>query len=810
MPRHLKDHAVSFSMAAFVSTATLLLGRAASAVLSLETRIVASFVASLVLVFLQYILAPMRRRSGRWFIKYGSKAAYYGPSFLAFYAANAVFSSIYHNTNEEPTPSRLLAMDFALTLLWLTLFSSSRAGANGHTITAYSLREAPSQRWRFVQWSVFLAFLNWQHRPLAGTGSRLYGIIPHIMLAILAKEAPESVMDCQTKAVADYMKRESKKLSSPPFFDGGNNSLGMMDFCRYPFMEKKDGRWISVKQLVQRDDLKHVEEDRDIWLSFSLSRLLARRYYGFHCAEEGDANVRAFALAELPSNCNRAFTIVEVQLAFFYDYFFTASSQWIAWDSSKVDMPWMMGQIYTSRTWNGVSMMVVFLSMRMGEASDFLGTRELVPLVSWGIFMLAGCVFMHVPINYHLPKYWGPVVIAFHTVNGTKTSLIERTAGHILSFIHRLGSIFKRCCRWLHANTNYDTLATSCVGPQPNEQDGPSQSSVYWRNKIGQYSLLQDYNRPRSLKKAATAWFQGYVLSQPSYSFITHQPVEEDDVPVPQSVRELVAGALVAMQAGGLPTNGTRSLHPYKDNLSWTCREETHTDTILIWHIATCYCGMLPPQGARQEGGHEPDTTVQWYHKAAKALSGYFAYLLSPQGAPQEEGHEPDTVEWYHEAATALSGYCAYLVAFLPEFLPEHSLTTKSVFQRVLQEAQMELARAPHIGAVTLPENPNVDTTFHKGVRLGRELEALHADDPRQLWKVIAEFWAETMVYIAPSDNAEVHMEHLAQGGEFITHVWALLSNAGILKRATQDYVPPPPDTAAPSSSSKGKGIAHY
>jgi hypothetical protein len=53
---------------------------------------------------------------------------------------------------------------------------------------------------------------------------------------------------------------------------------------------------------------------------------------------------------------------------------------------------------------------------------------------------------------------------------------------------------------------------------------------------------------------------------------------------------------------------------------------------------------------------------------------------------------ETDT---FHKVATTLSRYCAYLVAFLSEFLLEHSLTTKQVFQRVLQEAKGALGTTP-------------------------------------------------------------------------------------------------------------------
>ncbi|RLM87387.1 hypothetical protein C2845_PM04G00260 [Panicum miliaceum] len=48
--------------------------------------------------------------------------------------------------------------------------------------------------------------------------------------------------------------------------------------------------------------------------------------------------------------------------------------------------------------------------------------------------------------------------------------------------------------------------------------------------------------------------------------------------------------------------------------------------------------------------------------------------------------------------------------------------------------------------------------------------------------------WTEMVLYIAPSDNAKSHIEHLANGGEFLTHLWALLLHAGILKREQRSF----------------------
>ncbi|XBJ10367.1 hypothetical protein VPH35_015245 [Triticum aestivum] len=80
-------------------------------------------------------------------------------------------------------------------------------------------------------------------------------------------------------------------------------------------------------------------------------------------------------------------------------------------------------------------------------------------------------------------------------------------------------------------------------------------------------------------------------------------------------------------------------------------------------------------------------------------------------------------------------------------------------------------------------------TIFQSGAKLGRQLEEI--EDVTRRWKVLADFWCEMMLYVAPSDNVNEHIEQLTRGGELITHLWALLSHAGILERGQDQQTPP-------------------
>lgn len=88
-----------------------------------------------------------------------------------------------------------------------------------------------------------------------------------------------------------------------------------------------------------------------------------------------------------------------------------------------------------------------------------------------------------------------------------------------------------------------------------------------------------------------------------------------------------------------------------------------------------------------------------------------------------------------------------------------------------------------------LVEESEATTIFQSGAKLRKQLEEI--EDVTRRWKVLADFWCEMMLCVSPSDNVNEHIEQLTRGGEFITHLWALLSHAGILERGQDQQTPP-------------------
>lgn len=89
----------------------------------------------------------------------------------------------------------------------------------------------------------------------------------------------------------------------------------------------------------------------------------------------------------------------------------------------------------------------------------------------------------------------------------------------------------------------------------------------------------------------------------------------------------------------------------------------------------------------------------------------------------------------------------------------------------------MEIAVRQH-HAVAATETEDTASSLRKGARLGKVLigKAAATDQEQGVWKQLAELWTEVVVYAAPAVcelHVKAHKEALAQGGEFITMLWA-------------------------------------
>lgn len=225
---------------------------------------------------------------------------------------------------------------------------------------------------------------------------------------------------------------------------------------------------------------------------------------------------------------------------------------------------------------------------------------------------------------------------------------------------------------------------------------------------------------------------------------------------MPAAVKSAIVSTLRTNQ--GTLGNGVLSLHRngVAEKLLWACRtgagdgsgESSISEQILVWHVATRLLEMKRSEGAHGNNGDGDNDTVV--------------------------------------VATRLSRYCAYLVALKPDLLSDHCAWTEELYKGVVEEVTRVLARCA--GPVVRYERAatclggSMNATLRKAAKLGRQL-AEEVGDEEVVWRVLAEFWAELIVYLAPSENVTAHAKSLRRGGEFITVLWALLGHAGIVNR---------------------------
>ncbi|VAI19252.1 unnamed protein product [Triticum turgidum subsp. durum] len=540
----------------------------------------------------------------------------------------------------------------------------------------------------------------------------------------------------RARAVAKFM----KNLRPAAAANGGDGlNPARMKGYNYPVHIDGFGGHVTIDQIwdcegsLLMSGTEHCKKLKDLCLAYAMYQQLKQRYYGMSFTEEHLQETCDFVfkgLQRTEDDYERAFRIVEMELGFCHDYFFTKHA--IIFELEATFFVLFLARIFLIATC--VSFVVHrTLSVKTHSAIIEVHSKRADHIIT--LLVLATFLLIEIlQATFYLASDWCKVSVTCRYVNRScyrHNAFIQKLIGYIGRF-----AIFG-----------------------------------YWKNKIGQYSII-----PR----------------------ITAADLSGDSQPVNllQTVKRAIASSLISCECP--PTNGERSLHGNHvlGEFFWALQGQCQTETMLIWSIATDYCHMTPPTG---DGEHM-------------------------NGASE---NEQDT-KVRRNVSVCLSRYCTYLMNSAPELLPRHFGDTKSAMAEVKGEAY-EALRSQNVSSspgltsqnansesggsslrlqnisyfqrneVELPTFVSIDASqkiyqamnrlqdqeedrsiFMRGVKLGKQLEGILSSALR--WKLIADFWAEKILYIAPSDNVKGHMELLAKGGEFLTHIWVLLTHAGILK----------------------------
>ncbi|GLU23255.1 hypothetical protein SLE2022_392770 [Rubroshorea leprosula] len=202
-------------------------------------------------------------------------------------------------------------------------------------------------------------------------------------------------------------------------------------------------------------------------------------------------------------------------------------------------------------------------------------------------------------------------------------------------------------------------------------------------------------------------------------------------VKLPEEVKNAVI--LTLRRNGRNLSKGEESLRRNEewDELCWACRLETPTHVILVWHVATTLCTI----GSR---------TVSLSNEN---------FII----------------------ASALSGYCAYLLPFAPSLICTNATVSIFIFDQLINEASgillsSDLDNYIYQKLMNQPDRGG-DRIIQRGAALANDLQQIKNDERDFLWKVLSDFWSEYMLFLSPSGDPMANVEHLAKGGEFVTHL---------------------------------------
>uniref|UniRef100_A0A453QEL2 DUF4220 domain-containing protein n=1 Tax=Aegilops tauschii subsp. strangulata TaxID=200361 RepID=A0A453QEL2_AEGTS len=329
-----------------------------------------------------------------------------------------------------------------------------------------------------------------------------------------------------------------------------------------------------------------------------------------------------------------------------------------------------------------------------------------------------------------------------------------------------------------------------------------------WHGFIDQYFFMQSYDdRPR-------LW--NFV-----HNLTTGIIPKKDDgaklncaIKVPEFVKKAVLEKLSTMveeeQGCSLPrdiktlsnSNLRKQLQNYKaysaPPTSTQILLPTSSHIILMWHIATSLCEMelVTKHGVNLSNPGFPCSLLSWLTSCCSSKpylmdlgekeDDILSWLTNCCSSKSSE-NLPDELRESYTVANSLSRYCAYLVVAKPDLIPDSFLVPKIVFQKTVQSARDGILKncdsleSRYKKLKNKAEKPIKDSekedVLKQGAVLGKELLNLPTDEAR--WKILAEVWTELLIHIAPTWNAQAHRKCLS-GGEFITHIWALLWHYGI------------------------------
>jgi hypothetical protein len=190
----------------------------------------------------------------------------------------------------------------------------------------------------------------------------------------------------------------------------------------------------------------------------------------------------------------------------------------------------------------------------------------------------------------------------------------------------------------------------------------------------------------------------------------------------------------------------------YSSKFGWSTEQVEFDQSILIWHIATDLC-------YHSDGGEKFAAKNQTC-QGSKNLSDYMLYLLvmRPSMLPIGIGmmRFRDTCEE------------------IKEFSKEKGFSSKDMLKLCTMLCAVSTEVEP-----TKVKGDRSKSVLFDGCRLAGLLQEMG----EQKWEFVCNVWIEILGYAASHCRGYYHAQQLAKGGELLTHVWLLMAHLGITEQ---------------------------
>ncbi|RCV09584.1 hypothetical protein SETIT_2G041400v2 [Setaria italica] len=517
----------------------------------------------------------------------------------------------------------------------------------------------------------------------------------------------------------------------------------------------KDDSWttshnnglVTIDRVWRMDNVlptSTLKPQKDLCLSFALFKLLRCRFARYKVRTAASKGTFSFfwSLLLKDGEHDRVFLVISDELSFLHDYYYSS-------------LP-----ISYSKYWLPVAGILISL-LSIAYCCSLMITITLLVVLQYdksesqmhcNVHCIRGGLMSH-----DMSKYYGNWYLIVVPVFFLSVLVMMSEVRDLATYIYSNWTKVAVSCHLVnHASSQHSLLKKKWIGLLLRRR---CKLMKHWDEKIGQCTMLEI--RPRTTLPV--------LLRR-----LLHLPDHKRKVKVPAAVKVCIMEVVRSTRNGDL-SNGTASLRcrgQVGERLLWACHNKSASYTLLTWHIATSILEVRYPHRLDQQQG-------------------------SSSPIPNTD---------YKIVATHLSRYCAYLVTWCPELLPDDDAWSRSLYEDVKKDVERVLAGCtagdsltPEANCQQLIEVLSADAkheVLKEGARLGKQLLALVVEgEDDTAWKLLAEFWSEMIVYVAPSDNLKGHSEAIARGGELITLLWVLLFHAGIVSRPGED------DGVAPTSA---------